>query len=344
MALKDLAPDAETDAEVSDVEGFETSANESDGGGEYDIVDPASVSDEAEETASESVEGDNTVDEVPGDSPDASAPPAATEEPASAGPESISPELLEQAGQLGFRYEDIKSLATEDAVRTAVRQKAALLNEALRLQQQQQQDQQSPDGDTDELRQKLDALVENNFDPQLVEALEAVLGKNAALEQNMQAMSQQTEQQRQQMEQQVHQMQQRQVQDEARKQVGWLDDQFAALPDSYRQRVGDGSSLQMDQTTAEYQNRDRISRIALNFSENWQNFGFAAADDPQIVSAAAAAAFGEDARTAAREEMKQQMRDNGRQVTSRPTHTQTVPKDPEERAAQFADNHRLFQR
>jgi len=317
-------------------DGVETDSSSS--GGEYDIQDTVD-----DFTPDDSDGGDETTDIPDEESSDASTPTTGAETPAKADWETFSPELLDQAGQLGFNLNDLKTLGSEDALRVAVHKQIGLLNQA--LQEQRRQGQSPESGDTpDDVRKILDDMAEDNFDPKLIEALEAVIGQNQALQENLQSVSSQSAQQRQALETQLqHVVQQAQV-GQAQKAVDWFDTSLKALPESYSSLLGEGPSAKMDQNTVEYQNRDRLSRIALNFAANWQNFGFSSDDDPRIVESAAAAAFGEHAKTAARNNLKYQMQQNGRQITSRPTHTQKVPKDPRERAAHNADQHRLFQR
>jgi len=332
MALTDMAPADDT------VESTTDSAETESSGGEYDIQDTVD-----DLTSPESNDENDTSDIPDGEPSDASTPESGTEMPAQAEWENFSPELLDQAGQLGFTLNDLKAIGSEDGLRVAVQKQIGLLNQALQEQQRQKNAPESGES-PDEVQKILEDMAEDNFDPKLIEALEAVIGQNSALKENMQSLSSQSEQQRQALETQLqHVVQQAQV-GEAQKAVDWFDTSVAALPESYSQLLGDGPSAKMDQKTVEYQNRDRLSRIALNFAQNWQTFGFSSSDDPRIVSSAAAAAFGEHAKTAARDDLKYQMQQNGRQITSRPTHTQKVPKDPRERAAHNADQHRLFQR
>ena len=334
MALTDMTPADDTLDDGTDSVATESS------GGEYDIQDTVEdLTGPEPESLGESPEED-----LPDESSsDASTSNASAENSASADWENFSPELLDQAGQLGFTLNDLKTIGSEDGLRVAVQKQIGLLNQALQEQQRQRGAPES--GDTpDEVRKILDDMAEDNFDPKLIEALEAVIGQNQSLQADLQSVSTQSAQQRQALEAQLQQVVQQAQVGQAQKAVDWLDSSFDSLPESYGELLGSGPSSKMDQKSVEFQNRDRVSRIALNFAQNWQNFGFSGSDDPRIVASAAAAAFGEHAKTAARNDLKYEMQRNGRQITSRPTHTQTVPKDPRERAAQNADRHRLFQR
>mgnify|MGYP003645603282 CR=1 FL=1 len=316
---------------------------------EYDIVDPiyeeraeaADTVPDEEETTETPVKDEQSPPEAEVDStPAVEAPASATAE--------FPPELLEQAGQLNFKYEDVKAFGTPEALQVAVNHKLALLREAVEYAKGFQP---APAPDTsvnDEMEKRLAALREEGFDEDMISVQSDLLKQNQAMAQQIQEMQNASVTQRQEVEQHAQrlheQLQQQQIQSESKALVGWFDKQLEALPESYQEVLGTGSTYDISPGSPEYVARDKVMRAVNNFQSDWQRWGFASDNDPKLFQAALSTSMGDHTKTMARDELKSKMRRNGQQVTTRPTHATSQPLDGRERAAANADKHALFNR
>ena len=265
-----------------------------------------------------------TVDEDTGYTPDVSAEQQPVEFP---------PELLEKAGQLGFRYEDIKALGTPDAVRVAIDR------ELMSQQQPQQQEEQQAEPEAPSF-DGLKGLVDKGFDEELVNELVETFGtlstQNEQLQQQMQQMQTNHETT-------LEQVNNKAAAAEAASMINWFDEKFNSLPDNYQKFVGEGKSEAISQSSSEFQTRETIAQRYVKMREDWKGWGFSGPNDAEIFDKAVQMTVGDHAKTSARNDIKSQMRKNGSQVTARPTHTQSTAADPRDAAAAFANSHKLWQ-
>ena len=311
---------------------------------QYDTEDPSLADSEATEDGEESDKGTETVDPEPGEqSP--SEPEVSSQQ---AIEEDFPPELLERAGQLGFTYQHVKDLGTTRALQTAVDQQLVLLRQAVDYQQSQQAPA-APDTSTfDSMREKLDQMREEGMDEQHLALTEDLIRQNerqaqehAELQQTTQAQRREVEQYGQQLK---NQMEQAQKTSESRALVSWFDEQLGSLDKSYNTIFGTGATVDSIPGSAEYKARDKVMITLNRYQADWQGLGYKSDNDPKLFSDALHKEFGDHAKTTVRNSLKQELRQNGRQVTARPTHTESQPLDRRERALRNADNHDLFKR
>ena len=292
---------------------------------DYDYSDPAvaevGVEDVPEDVSAEEVE------DVSSESPESSeASPVES-------PVEFPPDLLEQAGELGFRYEDIKALGTPEAVQVAV-QKQLQTNASAEAPQEPVVEPISDAG-----MEGLKGLVDKGFDEelvnQLVDTFGSLSGQNVQLQQQLQQMQSAHEAS-------LGAVQQQAEAAEAARLVNWFDEQFGNVPDNVKEFVGTGKSADIPDTSREFQTRETIAQRYVRMQADWQGWGFSGPDDQRIFDKAVQITVGDDVKTQARNDIKQQMRSTGSQATARPTHTQRSAADPREAAAEFAKSHRLW--
>tara|TARA_R110002020_G_scaffold111625_6_gene257446 strand:- start:1009 stop:1929 length:921 start_codon:yes stop_codon:yes gene_type:complete len=289
---------------------------------DYDYSDPAIPDAEpVSETSTEEIAEDTSVDSsenIPDESPQ-----APTVEP----PVEFPPELLEKAGELGFRYEDIKALGTPEAVRVAIDRETQANDPA-----------ETTEESASEL-EGLKGLADKGFDEELINQLVDTFGslsqKNSQLEQQMQQMQQSHETS-------LGAVQQQAATADAARLVNWFDEQFGNLPDNVQEFVGTGKSADITQTSKEFQTRETIAQRYVKMQSDWQGWGFSGPNDQQIFDKAVQMTVGDNVKTQTRNDIKSQMRNTGSQVTARPTHTQRAASDPREAAAEFAKSHSLW--
>jgi hypothetical protein len=339
---------AQTEVEEDGIDLIETSATSDTDEGvteekklydQYDVEDPTLVENEAAE-ADEA----KTVEPVP----DEQSPSKTEVGSQQAIEEDFPPELLERAGQLGFTYQNVKDLGTTRALQTAVDQQVVLLRQAVDYQQSQQVPAAPDMSAFDTMREKLDQMREEGMDEQHIALTEDLISQNerqaqehAELQQTTQAQRREVEQYGQQLKQ---QMEQSQRTSEARALVSWFDEQLGSLDKSYDTIFGTGATVDSVPGSAEYKARDKVMIMVNKYQADWQGSGYKSDNDPKIFSDALHKEYGDHEKTTVRNDLKQQLRQNGRQVTARPTHTESQPLDRRERALVNADNHQLFKR
>ena len=288
--------------------------------GDYDIVDPSWV--DPDEPLQSSAEP-----EQPADDPVRETVQEVEQQAV------IPPDLLEQAGQLGFQYDDIKALGTPEAVRVAVEKQALLSGQVSKSEEVAE----SPP--VDDNLEGLKGLKEKGFDEdlvqQLVESFGGLTAQNAELKQQMEEMRKEHASR-------VEDIDRQTMAAEAGQLVKWFDEKFAELPEGYSAKIGVGNTADIGRDTSEFDNREKIAQKYMKIREDWQGWGYSGPDDASIFDDAVHLAIGSHSKTEAREELKGKLRKSGSQVTSRPTHTQRSIKDPRESAAAFANQHPLF--
>ena len=308
---------------------------------EYDVVDP--IHEERSEEANETDEPES--DELSPPEPEVDSQKAV--EPPAGGPDYPS-ELLDQAGQLGFRYEDVQALGSPAALRVAVTHKLNLLRDAMAHVEAQKAPTPAGPSQTDQLRAHLAKLREEGFDENLIEFSESLVNQNQALAEQLQTVKKSTDDYQQDVQRQAAQLKeqltQQAIQQESKALVNWFDKQIESAPESYQQVLGKGSTFDVAPGSPEYIARDQVMRAVNNFQSNWQKWGFKSDNDPKLFQSALQVTLGTHQKTQAREDLKSAMRANGSKVTARPTHTTSAPLDGRERAATNADRHPLFRR
>ena len=202
---------------------------------------------------------------------------------------------------------------------------------------------------TAELRERLQKMYdEGDIDENSLSVSTAILDQNDQLGQQQAELQRNAEAQQAQVRQYAESLQTKYEQQEARSQANllmdWFDTQVMALPKSYEATLGAGSSRELSPTSPAYQARDGVMKAVNTYQRNWEDLGYKSDNDPKIFQDALHKQLGDHAKTTARDNLKDELRKNGRRVTARPTHTDSEPTDRRERALENADNHRLFSR
>jgi flagellar biosynthesis GTPase FlhF len=139
--------------------------------------------------------------------------------------------------------------------------------------------------------------------------------------------------------QQQQQAQHRQaVANEARSNLNWFEQQIASVPPEYKDVLGEGNSMQMDQMKPEFNHRNQLMLRIQHDQKNWQQLGFQGPQDPSIFQKALFAEFGSRAKTQAVKEVKQALRTNENAVTARPTHSESKKLSRRDQAIENAEN------
>lgn len=306
--------EVETTATEQTEEQVEAKVEES---GDYDIADPNSYDygESSEETPDVQSDADARVDEVQ-ESPE------------------YPPELMQQANQLGYSYDDIKALGTPEALRVAIQKQAWVADRLM--------DGKNAEAQPDPVQAGIDGikeLSEKGFDDelvqQLVDSFSTLATQNQQMQEQMQQLQASTKQE-------IDQVTTQAQASEAGKMIDWMDHQFNNLPDHYQPYVGNGKCADLDQATNEFKVREDIAQKFMKMRGEWKDWSFKGPDDPRIFESAVSLSLGDHNKTAVRSELKQKLRKSGSQVTARPTHTQKTPTDPREAAAAFANSHSLW--
>ena len=332
------------------VETTATSTDESeDSGGDYDVVYPIHAEREAArqtedptDEATEEVVGEPETDEPSPSETEVSSQPAA--EPIADFP----PELLDTAGQLGFKYQDVMALGTPAALQTAVDKQMGLLRQAVNHAES-LKPVQAENTEFTEMRAEIERMREDGgYSEEFLAIQERMLSQNEQLTNQQAQMAHDAAAQRREVEQYGEslkkQMEQQQVTAESKLLIQWFDKQLDALPESHRDTFGTGSTFEITPGSSEYEARDRLMKSVNRFQSDWQGWGYASDNDPRIFQDALQREVGDHTKTTTRNAVKKQMRENGKRVTQRPTHTESQPLDGRERALRNADSHPLFSR
>ena len=307
---------------VSDSEDAEASEDD------IEIPEPEYASGPDDEPVTEKSEAE--------DEPAAEAEDSAEEEPVVPPKgEEFPPELLEIASQMGFTYQDVKSLGTAQALETAIRREQARWN------YQGKPPEPDAEPETPAYLAEIDALVADGFDPEYAERLKGML---APLSETNTKLTKQIEEMRGLQGQQQEALQRQQFAAEAKQLLGSVDGMLAALPKNYQKVLGTGPTIELKRTDPAFGKREQVINSYLEMRKGWQWHGATGPDDPKLFRAALTAALGDHSAQEAREEVKQQMRKNGKQVIARPTNAGPEGIDPREKAYRFAEEHPLFAR
>jgi len=322
-----------------------TSGDEEQDSGDYDVVDPIH---EDREEAQQTEKPKQNSDEPESDAPSPSGTEGSGQ--SAAGPiADFPPDLLDTAGQLGFKYQDVISLGTPAALKTAVDRQMALLRQAVNHVDSLQPPAPPANTEFDEMRAEIARMRDDGgYSEEFLAIQERMLSQNEQLTNQQAQMAHDAAAQRRDVEQYgerlKRQMEQQHVTAESRLLIQWFDKQLDALPESHRDTFGTGSTFEVPAGSAEYQARDRLMRTINKFQADWQGWGYASDNDPKIFQDALQREVGEHVKTTARDTVKKQLRENGKRVTARPTHTSSQPLDGRERALKNADSHPLFSR
>lgn len=300
--------------------------------GDYDIVDPASADfyepEEAEDSVSEETV-EETVEETPDPVSDADVRVEETQE----SPE-YPPELMQQANQLGYSYDDIRALGSPEALRVAIQKQAWVADRLMDGKQQEGQPNPVEAG-----IEGIKELSEKGFDEELVEQLvnsfTTLATQNQQMQQQMQQLQESTQEE-------IKSVTTQAQAAEAKELLNWMDSQFSGLSEDYQPYIGSGKCSELDRSSSEFLAREKITSKYVKMRSEWKDWDFKGPDDPNIFDAAVSLTLGDHNKTAVRSDLKKKLRKAGSQVTARPTHTQKTPSDPREAAAAFANAHQLW--